>query len=89
MDFGEIDTRWCLRLDVTDSPGVLSRIAAAFGDAGVSIRSVRQEGTGGRATLLIVTHRAPERSQQEALASLRALDVVADVASVIRVEGRA
>ena len=87
VDFGEIDVRWCLRLDVTDSPGVLAKIASAFGDAGVSIRSVHQEGTGGRATLLIVTHGASEASQQEALASLDALDVVIDVASVIRVEG--
>ena len=86
-DFGDVASRWCLRLDVTDSPGVLARVAAAFGDAGVSIRSVRQEGTGGRASLLIVTHTAAERSQQEALSALSALDVVADVASVIRVEG--
>jgi homoserine dehydrogenase len=87
VDFGEIDVRWCLRLDVADSPGVLARIASAFGDAGVSIRSVHQEGTGGRATLLIVTHTATEASQQTALAVLRSLDVVIDVASVIRVEG--
>jgi homoserine dehydrogenase len=87
VDFGQIDVRWCLRLDVTDSPGVLARIAGAFGDAGVSIQSVHQEGTGGRASLLIVTHAAPEAGQQRALASLEDLDVVIDVASVIRVEG--
>jgi homoserine dehydrogenase len=86
VDFGSVEVSWCLRLDVADSPGVLARIAGAFGDAGVSIKSVRQEGTGGRASLLIVTHRAAERAQQEALTSLRGLDVVSDIASVIRVE---
>jgi threonine synthase len=44
--FGELPTQWCLRLDVEDSPGVLAQIAAAFGDAGVSIKSVRQDGRG-------------------------------------------
>jgi homoserine dehydrogenase len=87
IDFGEVEGRWCIRLDVTDSPGVLARIAGAFGDAGVSIRSVHQEGTGGRASLLLVTHAAPEASQRAALATLESLDVVMEVASVIRVEG--
>jgi len=86
VDFGEIDTQWFIRLEVQDSPGVLSQIAAAFGGAEVSILSVRQEGRGDSATLLLVTHRAPEAAQQRAVGALRALDVVEAVASVIRVE---
>ena len=85
--FDEVETRWCLRLEVEDSPGVLARIAAAFGDAGVSLRSVWQDGRGDRATLLLVTHRAPERAQRAALAALNGLEVVVEVASTIRVEG--
>jgi homoserine dehydrogenase len=85
--FDEVETRWCLRLEVEDSPGVLARIAAAFGDAGVSLRSVWQDGRGDRATLLLVTHRAPERAHRAALAALNALEVVVEVASTIRVEG--
>ena len=86
-DFDEVPTRWCLRLEVQDSPGVLARIAAVFGEAGVSLRSVWQDGRGDRATLLLVTHLAPERAQRHALAGLEALDVVAEVAATIRVEG--
>ena len=85
--FDEVETRWCLRLEVEDSPGVLARIAAAFGDAGVSLRSVWQDGRGDRATLLLVTHRAPERAHRAALAALNALEVVVEIASTIRVEG--
>ena len=85
--FDEVATRWCLRLEVQDSPGVLARIAAVFGAAGVSLRSVWQDGRGDRATLLLVTHRAPERAHRAAIAALEALDVVAEVASAIRVEG--
>jgi len=86
VDFGDIPTKWYVRLDVADRPGVLAQIAGAFGEAGVSIRSVWQEGRGDRATLLLITHEAPERAQQAAVDALRDLDVVAEVAAVIRVE---
>jgi homoserine dehydrogenase len=87
MDFGRVPTRWYMRLEVVDRPGVLAQIAAAFGDAAVSIRSVWQEGRGDRATLLLVTHEAPEADQRAAVDALRHLDAVQEVAAVIRVEG--
>jgi homoserine dehydrogenase len=86
LDFAEVATKWYLRLEVIDRPGVLARIAAAFGDHQVSIKSVWQEGRGDRATLLMVTHEAPEERQRRAVAALRDLDVVAEVAAVLRVE---
>lgn len=85
-DFGTVSTKWYVRLEVADEPGVLAQIAAAFGEAEVSIKSVWQEGTEDEATLLIVTHRAPETRQQEALARVRGLDCVNAVAAAIRVE---
>jgi homoserine dehydrogenase len=85
--FEDVPTRWCLRLEVEDSPGVLARIASVFADAGVSLRSVWQDGRGDRATLLLVTHQAAEAAQRRAIAALDALDVVAEVAGAIRVEG--
>ena len=87
LDFSEVDTKWYVRLEVSDRPGVLAAIAAAFGDAGVSIKQVWQEGRGDRAVLLLVTHEAPEGRQRAAIESLRELDVVAEVSAVIRVEG--
>ncbi len=85
VDFATATTKWYVRLRVVDRPGVLARIASAFGEAEVSIKSVWQEGTGAEATLLIVTHRAPEASQRQAAASLRDLEVVEEVAAVLRV----
>jgi homoserine dehydrogenase len=85
-DFGTVPTKWYIRLEVADEPGVLAQIAAAFGEATVSIKSVWQEGTDDEATLLIVTHRAPEALQQAALARVRDLDCVNAVAAAIRVE---
>ena len=85
-DFGTVPTKWYVRLEVADLPGVLAQIAAAFGEANVSIKSVWQEGTQDEATLLIVTHRAPEADQQNALATVKELDCVNAVAAAIRVE---
>ncbi|MEA2023902.1 MAG: homoserine dehydrogenase [Actinomycetota bacterium] len=86
VPFGDVPTKWYLRLEVDDRPGVLAQVAAAFGNAGVSIKSVWQEGEGSEALLLIVTHRARESDQQEALRHLREVDALRNVASVIRVE---
>ncbi|MCL1592893.1 MAG: homoserine dehydrogenase [Actinomycetia bacterium] len=85
VPFTDVATRWYVRLQVDDQPGVLAQIASGFGDAGVSIRSVWQEGVDDEAALIVVTHSAAESAQRSALASLRAIDEVIEVASVIRV----
>lgn len=86
VSFGDVVTKIYVRLEVDDRPGVLAQIAGEFGKADVSIKSVRQEGEGSEATLLIITHRAPEARQQVALAALAGLTAVRSVCSVIRVE---
>ena len=86
LDFGEVATKWYIRLDVADEPGVLAQIASAFGTAEVSIKSVWQEGQGDEATLLVVTHSAAEAKQRKAVESLEGFDVVRRVQSIIRVE---
>jgi homoserine dehydrogenase len=83
----DVTTKWFLRFTVVDRPGVLARIAAVFGSHDVSIKSVWQEGRGVEATLLLVTHESPERHLQAAVSDLAALDVVSEVATVLRVHG--
>lgn len=87
VDFGAVDIEQYVRLEVEDSPGVLAAIAGIFGDAGVSIRSVWQEGRGEGATLLLITHKAAESAHRKALDRLDDLDVVRQVAAMIRVVG--
>jgi homoserine dehydrogenase len=82
-----METQYYLLLDVADKPGVLAQIAGAFGDNGVSIKSVWQEGTGDDALIVIITHRANEGAVQQTVTDLRALDVVLEVRSVMRVAG--
>lgn len=84
-DFSDSTTRWYLRLEVLDSPGVLASIAHMFGDNNVSIASVYQEGQGDEAMLLLVTHDATESELSAAVDGLNALDVVRRVAATIRV----
>lgn len=85
VDFADVSTSWYLRLEVDDSPGVLATVAGMFGQHGVSIGSVWQEGRGEDATLLIVTHAAPEREMRAALVDLESYDGVSQVAAAIRV----
>lgn len=88
-DFGQVDTSQYVRLEVDDAPGVLAAISGAFGEAGVSLRSVWQEGRGHDATLVLVTHGAAESAHGKALAALSQIDSVRQVGSVIRVIGEA
>ena len=85
-DFEDVNTKWYLRLEVADQPGVLAQIAATFGDHNVSIKSVWQEGRSDAATLLLVTHDALERDLRAARSALDGLDVVRQVAAVVRVQ---
>jgi homoserine dehydrogenase len=87
MPMGETLTRYHVSLDVADRPGVLARVAEAYAQHGVSIKSVRQEGQGDDAQLVIVTHQARDAALAATIGNLEDLGVVRAVASVMRVEG--
>jgi homoserine dehydrogenase len=84
---GETITRYHVSLDVADKAGVLASVALAFAAHDVSIQTVRQEGRGDDATLVLVTHEASDAALAATVEDLRALDAVRAVASVMRVEG--
>jgi len=76
-----------IRMQVTDQPGALAAIAAAFGAQNVSLRSVVQSRTvDGSAELVFITHSVSEYNLQMALQILKVLPVVKEVCSIIRVE---
>ncbi len=93
LDFGQSWTRYHISLDVEDRPGVLAQVATAFASHDVSIETVRQrvvtdpDSGGPRAELIVVTHRASEAALNATVETLSELDSVADVVSVMRVEG--
>lgn len=90
---GFIPTRYYVSMNVADRPGVLSAVAAEFGKREVSIAEVRQEGVvdeGGQrcgARIVVVTHEATDAALSDTVAALADLDVVQEVASVLRLEG--
>lgn len=84
---GETGTRYHVSLDVADKPGVLATVAEVFARHDVSIQTLRQEGRGDDAQLVLVTHRASDAALSSTVEGLRELDVVRAVASVMRVEG--
>jgi homoserine dehydrogenase len=86
---GETITRYRVCLDVADKAGVLATVAHAFAAHDVSIGTVRQEGHGDDASLVLVTHDARDAALAATVEELRQLDVVRAVASVMRVEGGA
>jgi homoserine dehydrogenase len=89
LPMGEVPTRYHVALDVADRPGVLAAVAGAFADEQVSIQTVRQEGRGDDATLVLVTHSAPDSALSATVRRLGGMDIVRRVASVMRVEGLA
>jgi homoserine dehydrogenase len=87
LPMGRTVTRYHVSLDVADKAGVLAVVASAFASQDVSISSVRQEGRGDDASLVLVTHAATDAALAATVDELRELDVVRAVASVMRVEG--
>ncbi|MCL4499450.1 MAG: homoserine dehydrogenase [Chloroflexi bacterium] len=87
-DHLETKTKYYVRMIVADKPGVLATIAKTFGDNNVSIESVLQKETSEMgAELVFVTHLVLEKNLQKALTGIEQLEVVSEIANVIRVEG--
>ena len=93
LPMGLITTRYYVSMYVADRPGVLATVAAEFAKREVSIAEVRQEGVvdeGGQrvgARVVVVTHTASDAALSETVTALAGLDVVQNVASVLRLEG--
>ncbi|GAB3908516.1 hypothetical protein GCM10029964_108410 [Kibdelosporangium lantanae] len=85
----EVRTRYHLSLDVADRAGVLASVAAVFAEHDVSIAAVRQEGRTDDASLVIVTHSAPDAALRSTVDKVAGLPAVREVVSVMRVEGEA
>lgn len=83
----EVHTRYLIRLDVADRPGVLAAVAQTFATHGVSIQTVRQSGRGEDAELVIMTHTARDKDLAATVKDLAGQEMVKNVESVLRVEG--
>jgi homoserine dehydrogenase len=87
LPMGETRTRYHVAIDVDDRAGVLAEIATAFAEEDVSIQTLRQEGRGEDAQLVVVSHDATDAQLSRTVERLRGLACVREVTSVMRVEG--
>ena len=89
----EVSSSYYLRLDAKDRPGVLAKIAKVMARAEISIAQVHQGPVRaltpkpGRATIILVTHRAKERAMRQALTRFKGLGSDVQIASRLRFEG--
>jgi homoserine dehydrogenase len=87
LPMGGTLTRYHVAIDVDDKAGVLAKIAHVFAEHGVSLQTVRQEGHGDDAQLVVVSHRATDAALSATVEALGTKDYVHDVSSIMRVEG--
>jgi homoserine dehydrogenase len=82
-----IRSRYYLRLEVRDQPGVLAQIATIMAQNRVSIESVIQRGSGrpDAATLILTTHQSNEQAIRTTLGGLAQLDSVLEAPLLLRI----
>ena len=84
-DFGEIENKFFLRMQVKNRPGVLAQIAQVFGGHKVSIARVVQKNVHSeKAELVIVTESVKERHMKDAVEELKNMESIYEISSVIR-----
>ncbi|MFA6567986.1 MAG: homoserine dehydrogenase [Victivallales bacterium] len=88
LPMNEIMSRYYMRIQVVDKPGVVAKISAVIGNKGISISSLRQlEGqSADNVSLLIMTHLAKEQSLNDAVSEMEKLDCVRNNITLIHVE---
>ncbi|SJZ54019.1 homoserine dehydrogenase [Selenihalanaerobacter shriftii] len=84
----EVVSKYYLRLQVIDRPGVLAAVSGILGNNGVSIESMIQKSkTENGVPLILVAHQVNEGNIQTALNEIDNLAEVKEISSLIRVEG--
>lgn len=89
LPMAEVHTAYYMRMSVLDRPGVLSGIASILSDNGISIKAMIQKPQfeeRDHVDLVIMTNIIQEKSLQQALEAVEALDSVAGKVVRIRVE---
>lgn len=87
LSIDEVSTRYYLRIEVRDRPGVLGGIALVLGEYDVGVSTAVQEPVGDEDAYIVwITHPAQGRKVQRALREIERLPSVRRVAAVIRVE---
>lgn len=84
----DIKTRYYLRLQVLDKPGVIAKIANVLAERGISMSSMlqREKQSVDNVNLLIVTHVAKEKDVNSAVMEIESLECVKGKIVLLRIE---
>ena len=84
----ECETRYYLRFQALDQPGVLAKVSGILGRYGISILSViqKERREGESVPIVMMTHEAIEKNIQRALREIDDLSVITAKTMLIRVE---
>jgi homoserine dehydrogenase len=84
----DVATRYYLRLQVKDKPGVIAAIATILGKEKISISSFvqKERQNENNVSLLILTHLANEKMIKRAIMKIEKLDEVCDKIKLLRIE---
>lgn len=85
---GEIVSKFYIRFNVEDKPGVIARIAGELGRNNISIESMVQTARSAQESvpIVIMTHEAREADVRNALAAIDSFDIVSEKSNMIRIE---
>ncbi|BCG46432.1 Homoserine dehydrogenase [Citrifermentans bremense] len=85
---GEIVSKYYIRFQALDRPGVLARIAGALGASGISIASMLQSARSASEVvpIVIMTHEAREADVRRSLAEIDTFEVIRGKSTFIRIE---
>ncbi|MDO4633877.1 MAG: homoserine dehydrogenase [Eubacteriales bacterium] len=82
----DVVSRYFLRMQVDDRPGVLAAVTSVFGNNKVSIEQfIQKRKKGDLAELVVITEDVLERDFNDSLQILEALSMIKEISSVIRV----
>ena len=87
QDDTSLGSRFYIRLQVADNPGVLAQVSGILGTHGISIASVTQkEGHLSSVPMVILTHQASETAMKQAIAQIGGLACVVGRPVIFRLE---
>ncbi len=81
------ESKYFIRMRAKDAPGVLAEVTGLLAGEGISVSAMMQKHAvpGGKATLIVITHSAPEKAVQRVVKALNS--DICQVDNMIRVEG--
>ncbi len=82
----DMESKYFMRMQVDDRPGVLASVASVLGNTDVGIdRVIQKTKKGNTAELVVITDSVLERNFKDALAIFRGMAMIREISSVIRV----